>query len=71
VPDSNDDSKTRVTILERKVLQLREQVTLDSSDTASAHLLAVGADRDVSEVRAALRAHTQALNALRNGFGQD
>ncbi|HEX8758400.1 MAG TPA: hypothetical protein VF734_00180 [Pseudonocardiaceae bacterium] len=37
----------------------------------SAHQLAVGADRDVSEVRSALRAHTQALNALRNGSGQD
>ncbi len=71
MPDSNDDIETRVTILERKVLQLREQVALDSSDTGSAHLLAVGADRDVSEVRSALRAHTQALNALRNGSGQD
>lgn len=28
-------------------------------------LLAAGADRDVSEVRAELRAHTQGLNALR------
>jgi uncharacterized protein involved in exopolysaccharide biosynthesis len=28
-------------------------------------VLAAGADRDVSEVRAELRAHTQALNALR------
>jgi hypothetical protein len=37
----------------------------------SAHQLAVGADRDVSEVRSALRAHTQALNAPRNGSGQD
>jgi hypothetical protein len=27
--------------------------------------LAAGADRDVSEVRAELRAHTQGLNALR------
>ena len=28
-------------------------------------MLAAGADRDVSEVRAELRAHTQGLNALR------
>ena len=28
-------------------------------------MLATGADRDVSEVRAELRAHTQGLNALR------
>jgi hypothetical protein len=31
----------------------------------TAPVLAAGADRDVSEVRAELRAHTQGLNALR------
>ena len=45
--------------------ELREQVTLARSDAAAARLLAAGADRDVSEVRAELRAHTQGLNALR------
>jgi chromosome segregation ATPase len=65
VPDSRDDIETRVTILEREVVQLREQVALSSSDAAAARVLASGADRDVSEVRAELRAHTQALNALR------
>jgi chromosome segregation ATPase len=65
VPDFNDDIETRVAILEREVVRLREQVALSSSDAAGARVLAAGADRDVSEVRAELRAHTQALNALR------
>jgi hypothetical protein len=61
----NDDLELRVTSLEREVIRLREQVTLTSSDAAAARVLAAGADRDVSEVRAELRAHTQGLNALR------
>lgn len=65
MPDSNDDIEARVAILEREVVRLREQVALSSSDAAGARVLAAGADRDVSEVRAELRAHTQALNALR------
>jgi hypothetical protein len=65
VADFNDDIETRVTILEREVVRLREQVMLSSSDAAAARVLASGADHDVSEVRAELRAHTQALNALR------
>jgi len=44
---------------------MREQAAITSSDAAAARVLAGGADRDVSEVRAELRAHTQALNALR------
>ena len=35
------------------------------TDASAARELAAGADRDVSEVRAELRAHTRALNALR------
>jgi hypothetical protein len=31
-------------------------------------VLAAGADRDVSELRAELRAHTQVLNAVRENF---
>ncbi len=64
VPDS-DDIETRLAIVERDVARLREQVALTSSDAAAARVLAAGADRDVSEVRAELRAHTQSLNALR------
>jgi len=70
VPD--DDVEARFTILEQEVARLREQIALTSSDAATARadataarVLAAGADRDVSEVRAELRTHTQALNALR------
>ena len=60
-----DDHERRLRALEGEVVRLREQVALSSSDAAAARVLAGGADRDVSEVRAELRAHTQALNALR------
>ena len=60
VADS-DDIETRLAIVERDVARLREQAALTSSDAAAARVLAAGADRDVSEVRA----HTQGLNALR------
>ena len=48
MPDSVDDIETRVAILEREVVRLREQVVLGSSDAAGARVLAAGADRDVS-----------------------
>lgn len=60
-----DDLEARVRSLEQAVGQLRDEVTLTRTDAAAARELAAGADRDVSEVRAELRAHTQALNALR------
>ena len=63
MPD--DDVEARFTRIEHEVAQLREQVALTRSDAAAARVLAAGADRDVSEVRAELRAHTQCLNALR------
>lgn len=60
-----NDIENRVSILEHEVAQLREQAALSSSDATAARVLAAGADRDVSEVRSELRAHTRALNALR------
>ncbi|MGH3795328.1 MAG: hypothetical protein ACRDSP_10595 [Pseudonocardiaceae bacterium] len=63
MPD--DDAEARFARLEDEVAELRAQVTLAMSDAAAARVLAGGADRDVSEVRAELRAHTQGLNALR------
>ncbi|MCA1673463.1 MAG: hypothetical protein LC799_15125 [Actinobacteria bacterium] len=66
MPNSAEDFETRLAILEGEVSRLREQVALSSSDAAAARVLAAGADHDVSEVRAELRAHTQALNALRD-----
>ncbi|HEX7662360.1 MAG TPA: hypothetical protein VF444_23080 [Pseudonocardiaceae bacterium] len=55
----------RLAVVERELARLREEVTLSRTDAEAARTLAAGADRDVSEVRAELRAHTQALNALR------
>lgn len=51
--------------LEQEVVRLRERVSETSRDAAAARILAGGADRDVSDVRGELRAHTQSLNALR------
>ena len=60
-----EDIESRLSAVEREVAQLREQQGLTASDAAAARVLAAGADHDVSEVRAELRAHTSALNALR------
>jgi len=67
-----DDFETRLTTVEREVARLRDQATVTSSDVTAARadaaavrVLAAGADHDVSEIRAERRAHTQALNALR------
>lgn len=65
MPVPDDDAEARFARLEHEVAELREQVTLARSDATAARVLASGADRDVSEVRAELRAHTQGLNALR------
>ena len=54
---------------EREVARLREQVALTASDAAAARVLAAGADHDVAEVRAELRAHTQALNTANQYLG--
>ena len=63
--DNNDDIENRVAVLERQFLKLREQVALAISEASAARMLAAGADHDISEVRAELRALTQSLNALR------
>jgi len=59
------DVETRLRLLETAIGELREEVALSRTDAIAARELAAGADRDVSEVRAELRAHTQTLNALR------
>jgi chromosome segregation ATPase len=61
----DEDAEARFTRLEHEVTELRERVALAMSEAAAARVLAAGADHDVSEVRAELRAHTQSLNALR------
>jgi chromosome segregation ATPase len=60
-----DDLERRVNALESEMARLREQAAIAATDARAARVLAAGADRDVAEVRAELRAHTQALNALR------
>jgi septation ring formation regulator EzrA len=60
-----EDIENRLSAVERDVAQLREQTALAALDASAARTLSAGADRDVSEVRAELRAHTGALNALR------
>lgn len=60
-----EEIENRLGAVERDVSELRRQTTLAAADSAAARVLAAGADRDVSEVRAELRAHTGALNALR------
>lgn len=62
---ASEEFESRLSAVERDVARLREETGLTGNDAAAARTLAAGADRDVSEVRAELRAHTSALNALR------
>ena len=55
---SLEDLEVRLGALERQVAEVRQ-------DAAAARVLAGAADRDVSEFRQTLNAHTKALNALR------
>ncbi|MGH3468358.1 MAG: hypothetical protein ACRDQF_11570, partial [Thermocrispum sp.] len=64
MPD-RDDLEHRVDALEDQGRELRSRIVSAETDAAAARTLAAGADRDVGEVRAELRAHTSALNALR------
>jgi chromosome segregation ATPase len=66
VPDpSESDLEARVRDLEHEVLRLKDSVEISRADSAAARVLAGGADRDVSDLKTLLRAHTQTLNALR------
>jgi hypothetical protein len=56
--DSSDSLEQRVAAVESEVRPARR-------DSAAASILAVGADRDVADYRAEMRAHTRGLNALR------
>jgi chromosome segregation ATPase len=60
-----DDLEPRVSALEREMAEVRDQAAQARADAAAARVLSAGADRDVSEVRAELRAHTRAISALR------
>ena len=66
MPDPADgDLEARVRDLEHEVLRLKDSVEISRADAAAARVLAGGADRDVSDMKTLLRAHTQTLNALR------
>jgi hypothetical protein len=66
MPDPADgDLEARVRDLEHEVLRLKDGVEISRADAAAARVLAGGADRDVSDMKTLLRAHTQTLNALR------
>jgi chromosome segregation ATPase len=62
---SPQNLEDRMDALEREQTRLREHLAMVEADSGAARALAAGADHDVAEVRAELRAHTQALNALR------
>ena len=65
MPERGDDLESRVQRLEDEVARLQDSVAVSRSDATAARILAGGADRDVAEMKAVLRAHTQTLNALR------
>jgi chromosome segregation ATPase len=65
MPERGDDLEARVSRLEGEVARLKDGVSVSRADAAAARVLAGGADRDISDVRTELRAHTQVLNALR------
>jgi chromosome segregation ATPase len=66
MPDPADgDLEARVSELEHEVARLKDGVEISRADAAAARVLAGGADRDVSDMKTFLRAHTQTLNALR------
>jgi hypothetical protein len=55
---SDESLERRVTAVEAEVAQVRREA-------AAARALAAGADRDVADYRAEMRAHTRGLEALR------
>lgn len=56
----------RVTQLEHDVAQLRSELRSATTGSQAARVLASGADRDVSQVRAHLQVQTSLLTALRD-----
>lgn len=63
------DLEARVSALEAQVSDLSQRVRRSEQDAAAARVLAGGADRDVSDMRAEIRdfrdVNTRTLNALR------
>jgi uncharacterized protein YceH (UPF0502 family) len=64
--DPTGDLEQRVSALEREVARLSGELDHTRQGAAAARVLAIGADRDVSDVRSHLRAQRQLLQALRD-----
>lgn len=62
---SDDDIAARLAAVEDELARLRPQLRAATADAGAARVMAAGADSDVGDMRAALRAHTSAMNALR------
>lgn len=60
-----DDLAGRISALEGEVARLRDRIALSTADSTAARVLAAGADREVSDMRAQLRGHMRVLQALR------
>jgi hypothetical protein len=63
--------EARVAALETQVRDLTERVRHSEQDAAAARVLAGGADRDVTEVRAEIRDFRQATTASFNAMRED
>jgi outer membrane murein-binding lipoprotein Lpp len=66
-----NDLEARVTTLEVQVRELTGQVRHTAQDAAAARVLAGGADRDVTEIRAEIRDFRQATTASFNAMRAD
>jgi hypothetical protein len=65
------DLEGRVAALEARVRELDERVRHSAQDAAAARVLAGGADRDVTEIRAEIRDFRQATTASFNAMRED
>ncbi|GAA1259274.1 hypothetical protein GCM10009609_22800 [Pseudonocardia aurantiaca] len=66
-----DDLESRVTALETQVRELTDRVRHSQHDAAAARVLAGGADRDVTEIRAEIRDFRQATTSSFTAMRQD
>lgn len=66
-----DGLEARVAALETQVAELTEKVRYTAHDAAAARVLAGGADRDVTEIRAEIRDFRQATTSSSNAMRED
>jgi uncharacterized coiled-coil protein SlyX len=66
-----DDLQARVAALEAQVHALFDRVRASERDAAAARVLASGADRDVTEIRAEIRDFRQAAISSFNAMRED